>query len=75
MMAVGIAIIAEGKKWGLLNNIIANNYVKLFLAFLLLDFAIYLQHVMFYTVPLLWRFHRMHHTDLDFDVISCSGCL
>jgi sterol desaturase/sphingolipid hydroxylase (fatty acid hydroxylase superfamily) len=72
MMAVGIAIIAEGKKWGLLNNIIVNSYAKLFLVFLLLDFAIYLQHVMFHTVPLLWRFHRMHHTDLDFDVTTGS---
>jgi sterol desaturase/sphingolipid hydroxylase (fatty acid hydroxylase superfamily) len=72
MMAVGIAIIAEEEKWGLLNNIIVNSYVKLFLAFLLLDFSIYLQHVMFHTVPLLWRFHRMHHTDLDFDVTTGS---
>jgi sterol desaturase/sphingolipid hydroxylase (fatty acid hydroxylase superfamily) len=72
MMAVGIAIIAEEKNWGLLNNVSINSYVKLFLAFLLLDFAIYLQHVMFHTVPLLWRFHRMHHTDLDFDVTTGS---
>jgi sterol desaturase/sphingolipid hydroxylase (fatty acid hydroxylase superfamily) len=72
MMAVGIAIIAERENWGLLNNVSISSYVKLFLAFLLLDFAIYLQHVMFHTVPLLWRFHRMHHTDLDFDVTTGS---
>ncbi|MGR3294335.1 MAG: sterol desaturase family protein [Candidatus Scalindua sp.] len=72
MMAVGIAIIAERENWGLLNNVSMNSYVKLFLAFLLLDFAIYLQHVMFHTVPLLWRFHRMHHTDLDLDVTTGS---
>jgi len=72
MMAVGIAIIAEEEKWGLLNNITVNGYVKFFIAFLLLDFTIYLQHIMFHTVPLLWRFHRMHHTDLDFDVTTGS---
>lgn len=36
----------------------------------LLDFVIYLQHVMFHAVPLLWRFHMMHHADLDFDVTT-----
>jgi sterol desaturase/sphingolipid hydroxylase (fatty acid hydroxylase superfamily) len=35
-----------------------------------LDLAIYLQHVMFHAIPLLWRFHRMHHADLDFDVTT-----
>ncbi|MEZ5614790.1 MAG: sterol desaturase family protein [Rhodocyclaceae bacterium] len=36
----------------------------------LLDFVIYLQHVMFHAVPLLWRLHRVHHADLDFDVTT-----
>jgi sterol desaturase/sphingolipid hydroxylase (fatty acid hydroxylase superfamily) len=36
----------------------------------LLDVAIYLQHVMFHAVPALWRVHRMHHADLDFDVTT-----
>jgi sterol desaturase/sphingolipid hydroxylase (fatty acid hydroxylase superfamily) len=33
-----------------------------------LDLAIYLQHVMFHAIPALWRLHRMHHADLEFDV-------
>ena len=37
---------------------------------LLLDLAIYLQHVMFHAVPALWRLHRMHHADLDFDATT-----
>ncbi len=36
----------------------------------LLDCIIYLQHVMFHAVPALWRLHRMHHADLDFDVTA-----
>jgi sterol desaturase/sphingolipid hydroxylase (fatty acid hydroxylase superfamily) len=35
-----------------------------------LDFAIYLQHVLFHAVPLLWRLHRVHHADLDFDATT-----
>ena len=37
---------------------------------MILDLAIYLQHVMFHAVPVLWRLHRMHHADLDFDVTT-----
>ena len=37
---------------------------------ILLDLAIYLQHVLFHAVPVLWRLHRMHHADLDFDVTT-----
>ena len=72
LMAVGLAIMAEEENWGLLNNIAINSYVKMFLAVLILDLIIYLQHVMFHTFPLLWRLHRMHHTDLDFDVTTGS---
>jgi len=35
---------------------------------IVLDLAIYLQHVLFHAVPVLWRLHRMHHADLEFDV-------
>ena len=37
---------------------------------MLLDLAIYLQHVLFHAVPVLWRLHRMHHADLDIDVTT-----
>jgi sterol desaturase/sphingolipid hydroxylase (fatty acid hydroxylase superfamily) len=35
-----------------------------------MDFIIYLQHVLVHAVPLLWRLHRMHHADLDYDVTT-----
>jgi sterol desaturase/sphingolipid hydroxylase (fatty acid hydroxylase superfamily) len=56
--------------WGLLNTTALPAWAKVVLAVVLLDFAIYLQHVMFHAVPALWRLHRMHHADLDFDVTT-----
>lgn len=44
--------------------------VAVVVAVVILDFAIYLQHVVFHAVPLLWRLHRMHHADLDVDVTT-----
>ena len=65
--AVGIALIAEQRSWGLLNQFEIPRVLALVVAFLLLDLAIYFQHVMFHAVPLLWRFHMVHHADQDFD--------
>ena len=44
--------------------------MELPVALLLLDLAIYLQHRLVHYVPVLWRVHRMHHADLDFDVTT-----
>ncbi len=68
--AVGLALIAAQKGWGLLNNVALPYWLAVVVSVLLLDLAIYLQHVMFHAVPLLWRLHRMHHADLDFDVTT-----
>jgi len=68
--AVGLALLAEERGWGLLNNLISPSWLGLVASVLLLDLAIYLQHVMFHAVPALWRVHRMHHADLDFDVAT-----
>src|SRR5579863_4409293 len=68
--AVGVAALGEQRGWGLLNNLALPQWVKIVASILLLDLAIYLQHVMFHAVPALWRLHRMHHTDLDFDVTT-----
>lgn len=70
MATVGIALAAQTRGWGLFNNLSIHPGLSLALAVALLDFAIYLQHVMFHAVPLFWRFHRMHHTDRDLDVTS-----
>jgi sterol desaturase/sphingolipid hydroxylase (fatty acid hydroxylase superfamily) len=68
--AVGAALFAAGKGWGLFNLVDAPAWLAVVASVLLLDLAIYLQHVMFHAVPVLWRFHRMHHTDLEFDVTT-----
>jgi sterol desaturase/sphingolipid hydroxylase (fatty acid hydroxylase superfamily) len=70
MAAVGLAVLSEERGWGLLNAFPLPSLLALVLSVVLLDFAIYLQHVMFHAVPALWRLHRMHHADLDFDVTT-----
>ncbi len=68
--AVGSALVAQEHGWGLLNNLALQPWVALIASVILLDLAIYLQHVLFHAVPALWRVHRMHHADLDFDVTT-----
>ncbi len=68
--AVGVALYAETHGWGLLHVLKAPNWLALGASVLLLDLAIYLQHVLFHAVPVLWRLHRMHHTDLEFDLTT-----
>lgn len=68
--AVALARLGEQRGWGLLNHTVLPDVVEAAIAFVLLDLAIYLQHVMFHAVPALWRLHRMHHADLDFDVTT-----
>lgn len=68
--AVGLAVIAEGRGSGLFHRIDIPLPLEIVLAFLALDLAIYLQHVMFHAVPLLWRLHRVHHADVHVDVTT-----
>jgi sterol desaturase/sphingolipid hydroxylase (fatty acid hydroxylase superfamily) len=68
--AVGLALVAEARGWGLLNTVALPGWVEIALAVAALDLVIYLQHVMFHAVPAFWRLHRMHHADLDFDVTT-----
>jgi len=70
VLPVSLASVAAANGWGLLNNISLPAWAAVITGFLLLDLAIYLQHVLFHAVPLLWRFHMMHHADLDFDVTT-----
>jgi len=67
---VGLALLAEERGWGLLHAVALPSWLAIVVAVLLLDLAIYLQHVMVHAVPALWRLHRMHHSDLDFDVTT-----
>jgi sterol desaturase/sphingolipid hydroxylase (fatty acid hydroxylase superfamily) len=68
--AIALAFVSEQRGWGLLNNVELPGWAVIALAVLALDLAIYLQHVLFHAVPVLWRLHRMHHADLDVDVTT-----
>jgi sterol desaturase/sphingolipid hydroxylase (fatty acid hydroxylase superfamily) len=68
--AVGMAALAADRGWGLLNALGLPFALAVVVAVVALDLAIYLQHVMFHAMPALWRLHRMHHADLDFDVTT-----
>jgi sterol desaturase/sphingolipid hydroxylase (fatty acid hydroxylase superfamily) len=68
--AVGMALMAHEQGWGLLNNVALPGWLAVALAVIALDLVIYLQHVLFHAVPLLWRLHMVHHADLDFDVTT-----
>lgn len=70
VVAVGLAVMAKENDWGLLNQFGLPGWIALILAILALDLAIYLQHVLFHAVPALWRLHRVHHADLEFDVTT-----
>ena len=68
--AVGIALLAQARGFGLFNTIALPAWVAVVASVLILDLAIYLQHVLFHAVPALWRLHRMHHADLEIDVTT-----
>jgi len=67
---IGVALAAEGRGWGLLNAVSLPWWAALPIGVALLDLVIYFQHVMFHAMPTLWRLHRVHHADQDFDVTT-----
>lgn len=68
--AVGIGLLAEQRGWGLFHSFAVPGWLAVIASIIVLDLAIYLQHVLFHAVPALWRLHRMHHADLAFDVTT-----
>ena len=70
ILAVSMALKAQQNGWGLLNHYNLPFWPAMVVGVVVLDFATYLQHVMFHAVPLLWRLHMVHHADLDFDVTT-----
>jgi sterol desaturase/sphingolipid hydroxylase (fatty acid hydroxylase superfamily) len=68
--AVGAAMLAHDHGWRLFNNVALPEWTAVILSVAALDFVIYLQHVLFHAVPVLWRLHMVHHADLDFDVTT-----
>ncbi len=70
MAAVGTAIWAEQHGYGLFRALETPSLIAGFIAFLVLDFAVWLEHFASHKIPILWRIHRMHHSDIDFDVTT-----
>ena len=69
--AVGAGAIAEARGWGLLHaGISLPAWAAVAVSVVILDLAVYLQHVVLHAVPVLWRLHRMHHADLDVDATT-----
>ncbi len=70
VLAVGVAGFAMQNGWGLSHLFDWPAWLVVVIAFVLLDLVIYFQHVLFHAVPALWRLHRMHHADTEFDVTT-----
>lgn len=70
LLAVGVAAWAQQTGTGLLNRIALPGPISVVLSILLLDLLVYWQHRVFHRIPLLWRFHAMHHSDTQFDTTT-----
>ncbi len=70
--AVGMAIFVNDNGWGMLNYYDFPVAISILIAVIVMDFIIYLQHIMMHAVPLFWRLHQVHHADLDYDVTTGS---
>lgn len=69
---VGASLLATEQQWGLLNQFSAPAWLSIVIFLLVFDLTIYWQHRLFHAVPLLWRFHRIHHMDVDYDLTTGS---
>ncbi len=70
--AVGLAVFADQQGWGIFNYYDVALYISVPICVVFMDGVIYLQHVMVHAIPALWRLHRVHHADPDFDVTTGS---
>ena len=70
VVVVDLSYVAWKNGWGLFNRLSLSPLVSFPLSFLLLDFLAYVQHILFHKIPYTWRFHRMHHSDLEVDLTT-----
>ena len=70
MAAVGAALWAQGRGYGVMPALGVPALAAGVIAFAVLDFAVWLEHLVSHKVPVLWRIHRMHHADPDIDVTT-----
>ncbi len=68
--AVGVAVTASQQGWGLFNVYEFPLVITIIASVIIMDFVIYVQHVMVHAIPVLWRLHRVHHADPDYDVTT-----
>lgn len=70
LLAVGAAMNAAATGTGLFNLLNWPTWLEILLAILILDFSIWVQHLITHKIPILWRLHRVHHADRDIDVTT-----
>lgn len=70
--AVGAALWAAERGWGLFNVVAAPGWLAIGASILVLDLAVYGQHRLSHAAPWLWRLHGLHHIDLDVDVTTAT---
>jgi sterol desaturase/sphingolipid hydroxylase (fatty acid hydroxylase superfamily) len=70
VLPVGVALLASERGWGLLNQWNLPYGLEVLIGLVALDFVVYAQHVLHHAIPMLWRLHMVHHTDLDFDMTT-----
>lgn len=68
--AVGVAAYASAQGWGLLNLKDLPIWLHILISAVLLDMAVYWQHVASHKIPMIWAFHKMHHADRDIDATT-----
>lgn len=68
--AIAVAVVASKEGWGLFNRLELPAWSAILATVMLLDLIVYLQHVLFHSVPLLLRLHSVHHADPDFDLTT-----
>ena len=68
--ATAFALLADEKGWGLLNLINLPVWASILVFVVIFDLSIYFQHRLFHLVKVFWLLHRVHHTDLDYDITT-----
>lgn len=72
LLMVGAAALAATRGWGFINQVDLPQWAGIAIAILAMDFALYVQHWATHRIPLLWRLHKVHHSDPDFDVTTAA---
>lgn len=68
--ALGAAVLAGQGEVGLFHQLDWPSWTEVIIAVVVFDLVVYFQHVLMHAVPILWRLHMVHHSDLDFDVTT-----